>query len=694
MPLDVKEKLRRIIQAETERCIGRPGGPLSSARDQLKRKYLGYGYAIDADRAEHGYSTYVDRSVMEAIEWAKPGLFRVFASSDIIRFDPKTPQEEQAASDATLYINSVVFGRSMFTLIHDVLSDGLYQRAGWCLAHCPLEKRQEVVQYTGLAEPEAMAVLQDPSLQLSPDGSEVDAERRMGPDGRPVYDLNIRQTVETRDVRLDPVPAEQVIVSADAPDVEHARFVAHWELKTRSDLLREGYPEHLLEDLPAWDEGDEAPEAQTAREVNAEGRSAREPVSPESTTYQVYEAWFDADIDGDGIAEKVKATYVGEAERCRILKYEEWPLYRAPLFCACSVPLPHQAVGLCLADLVSDLQDVKTEMTRQLLDSLALANQGELVVIEKNGQVDWDSLLTRGPGGAIRANGDCTITPLHVSTSAQEAVSGLQLAEEVVQRRTGVSSRTQSLKADALQNTALGASIQEEAVNQRLELIARVYAETFFKPLGRYVLNLLHRYHDKRIQLRLKGKYMSFDPRRWNPDMDIAVSVGLGTGNRAKMVGVYAEILKIQQAFIAQLGPASPVRLSNVIYTCHKMAEAAGLQAPERFFGTEDDARRAEQEALRARAQQPKISPVDQAKIQAEQAKTQAKIQNDSAKTQADVQAKAAKAQLDTQLQREKMQLNAQLKAQELAQERALDEARLMMGGTVPAPANVRQQVI
>lgn len=691
---DVKEKLRKIISAETERCIGRPGGTLSNARDQLKKKYLGYGYSIDSDRAEHGYSTYVDRSVMEAVEWAKPGLFRVFASSDIIRFDPRTPQEEQAAADATLYINQVVFGRSMFTLIHDVLSDGLYQRAGWCLAHCPKEKRQELVQYSGLAEPEAMAVLQDPQLQLSEDGSEVDVEQYPGPDGGMQFDLSIRQTVETRDVRLDPVPAEQVIISEDAPDVEHARFIAHWELKSRSDLLREGYPAELVEDLQTWSEGDEAPETVTARDVNASGNSAREPVTPETTMYQVFEAWFDADVNGDGISEKIKATYVGEAEQCRILKYEEWPLYRAPLFCACSVPLPHQAVGLCLADLVSDLQDVKTEMTRQLLDSLALANQGELVVVQKNGEVDWDSLLSRGPGGAIRATGDCSITPLRVATAAGEAVSGLQLAEEVVQRRTGVSSRTQSLKADALQTTALGASIQEEAVNQRLELIARVYAETFFKPLGRYVLTLLHRYQDKRIQLRLKGKYMAFDPRRWNPDMDIAVSVGLGTGNRAKMLAVYDQILKIQQAFLAQLGPASPVRLSNVIYTCHKMAEAAGLQAPERFFGTEDDARRAEQEALKAKAQQPKISPVDQAKIQAEQARTQAKIQNESARTQADVQAKAAKAQMDAQLQREKMQLNAALKSQELAQERAFDEVRTFMGGTVPMPANIRQQAV
>ena len=128
----------------------------------------------------------------------------------------------------------------------------------------------------------------------------------------------------------------------------------------------------------------------------------------------------------------------------------------------------------------------------------------------------------------------------------------------------------------------------EEAVNQRLELIARVYAETFFKPLGRYVLHLLHRYHDKAVQLRLKGRFMAFDPRNWDPDMDIAVAVGLGTGNRTKLVAACREILQLQQAFMGRLGANSPVHLSNVVYTCHKMAEAAGLESPERFFGSEE----------------------------------------------------------------------------------------------------------
>ena len=200
--------------------------------------------------------------------------------------------------------------------------------------------------------------------------------------------------------------------------------------------------------------------------------------------------------------------------------------------------------------------------------------------------------------------GDAQITPLNVSTSAPEALQGLDMSSALAERRTGVSARTQTLQADTLQNTATGASIMEEAVNQRLEMIARVYAETFFKPLGRYLLHLLHRYQDKQIQLRVKGRFMEFDPRKWDPDMDVSVSVGLGTGDRSKLIGTYRSILDLQQAFLTQLGANSPVRLTNVVYTCHRLCEAAGLESPERFFGTEEDAMRAEQ-ALMQGGQEP-----------------------------------------------------------------------------------------
>lgn len=683
---DIKGALRGVIRREVEKCMGRDGSTLSNERADLKRMYLGYGYDTDEERAERGLSTYVDRSVLEVVEWAKPGLLRAFCGSDeVIRYDPKTAEQEQSAMDATLYVNQVVFGREMFRLVDTVFTDGLMQRVGWCLAHFPRKVNQQVRKLTGLSKEEAEAMVE----AAFSEGAKAEVQERTGGQ-MSTYDLTIRRTVEVQEVRLDPVPSEQVIVSADAQDVESARFIAHWRLKTASELRKEGYSAELISELPAADADSRMPETEVGRDVNDAGSDSDDKPDGALREYRIYEGWFDYDINGDGVAEKVKATWCGENERCVVISWEEWPLYRAPLFAACSVPMPHQVVGLCLADLVRDLQTLRTEMTRQFLDGLALGNQGEIVVNEgQAGSVEYDSLLARGVGAVHRIKGDASITPLPVATNMADALQGLEMSKDIIERRTGVSSRTQSLKADALQNTATGASIMEEAVNQRLELIARVYAETFFKPLGRYLLHLLHCYHDKQIQLRLKDRFMEFNPQDWDPDMDISVAVGLGTGNRSKLLGAYAQILQIQQTMLAQLGPqVSPVKLSHIVHTCHKMAEAAGLEAPERFFGSEEDAKAASQ-AMANRPPQP--SP-EQQKLQLETQKAQAKMQIDKQKMQTEAERKAFETQAKIALERQKLDGQMAMKKNEQAMEFMLDKARLAQGENAPGLTNIRER--
>ncbi len=771
----LRDKITKIIRRESEKALGRDGSKLSEARSLLKRRYLGYGYSDDENRAARGLSNYVDRTVMEVVEWAKPGLLRVFSGDEIVRFEPKRPDDERAAEDATTYINQVCFGRNMFRIVHDTLADGLYQRVGWCLAHAPRTVERRVDKLTGLTQEEAIAVLSDPTIDAADGGIEVvqyevpldsiPLEKRPKPQGPGIapmqqapqqqpqqpgqpgqapmppqqgqpapqqpmpqpgqpmqqggqmpmpmpqqpatpeqlppqmvtlYDVTIHRETEKREVRIDPIPSEQVILSGDAQDVEHARFIAHWSRKTASELRKEGYDADLIDELPQFGTDDEMPETEVGRALNSE-ISDEDNLSGANREYKIYEAWLDIDLNGDGIAEKVKVTYCGDGAQCVVMDFEEWPLYRAPLFAACSVPMPHQVVGLCVADLVGDLQDLRSELTRGLLDNLALGNNAELVVNEGTqgvGEVEYDSLLARGVGSIHRLRGDASITPLTVVSSANETLQGLEMASDLIERRTGISSRTQSIKADTLQNTATGASIQEEALNQRLELVARVYAETFFKPLGRYLLHLVHKYQDKEQQLHLKGRFMHFDPRKWDPDMEISVTVGLGTGDRSKMLGTYQQILQIQQAFMQQLGQASPVHLSHIVYTCHKLAEAAGLEAPERFFGTEEEARESE---MRQAMQPPQENPMvaiekqkAQAKMQGDLQKTQAKIQLDREKMQQDAQLKSMEMQAKLQLQREETAQKMKLKQQEMAAETQLDATRLALGGRGSGLTNIR----
>ena len=226
----------------------------------------------------------------------------------------------------------------------------------------------------------------------------------------------------------------------------------------------------------------------------------------------------------------------------------------------------------------------------------------------------------------------------------------------------------------------------EEAINQRLELVARVYAESFFKPLGRYVLHLLHKYHDKAVQLRIKGKFLAFDPSTWDPDMDISVAVGLGTGNRTRLLAVYQQILSLQQQFVTAFQKNSPVRLSNIVYTCHKMAEAAGLEAPERFFGTEDDARKAEKAIME---EKPQPSPEAQ-KLELEKQKAQAKMAMDKQKAQTEAQRKAWEAQSDAALEEMKIKGQLALKVQEMEGEKQLDAMKMALGQTAPGLTDLR----
>lgn len=668
---DAVAKLQNVISQEMVSCIGAEGGELSTARTALKSAYLGLGYSTDEAQHKDGWSTYVDRSVMETVEWAKPALMRVFASNDeIVRFEALKPGGEQAAKDATDYVNQVIFQQNAYRLVHDVLTDGLMQRIGWAKVY--YEDREEEVahEYEGLGQEEAIALLMD-----YPDATDVEIEEEDG-EG---FCLKFKCMKQIRGVRVDPIPSENVIIAQDARDIETCRFIAHWEHRMAGDLLNDGYTQAQIDELPKVEARDnpDYPEGQMQREVNA--ADANTDTSDESTqTVVVYEAWLYCDVNGDGKPERVKVVYGGDGATPIVLDWEEWTMPRPPIFPACSVPLPHSVVGLGLADLVMDMQRLRSELWRGLLDNIYLANHGELVVSKgQNGSVNMDLLLSRRAGGVYEIEGDASITSLPVAPVSADAITALQMTDRVNEARTGVGANLQGVQADALQNSATGAAIQEEAINQRNELVARNYAEFFYKPLATYTLHLLSRYHDRKAEVMLNGRPLQTRPSDWSPDMAVRVSVGLGTGNRAKQAAGLQQIMQVQTTAMQALGPASPVKLRHVMYSAKRLAAALGFQDVDAFFGTDEETMQAEQ-AMAQQAAQPQPDP-NQALVQIEQAKAQAQAQ----KAQADVQIKGMELEQKRREGQAKVLTDAQMQEREHEREMAriaaqmrLDEAK------------------
>jgi hypothetical protein len=331
--------------------------------------------------------------------------------------------------------------------------------------------------------------------------------------------------------------------------------------------------------------------------------------------------------------------------------------------------MPHCFYGLSIADLVMDLQLIKSTVLRQILDNLYLSNNGRHVISD---QVNLDDMMTSRPGGIVRLKSGATpaqghVMPLETPLVAAAAFPVLEYLDGVREGRTGVTRYTQGLDADTLNKTATGISQIMAAAQARIELIARVFAETGVTDLFRKILRLVGRHqHGPRI-IRLRNRWVPMDPRSWNSEMDVSVCVGLGTGSRDQMLGHLNAILGIQAQAIQQQGGVNGplVTLGNVYNTLAKIVENAGLKPADAFF-TRPDERPAPPPPpppampalpdlqLLALQQQAKV---DAARLALASRKAEAEMALDRAKLEAEMALKRDELAAQLALEREKMLL-------------------------------------
>ena len=125
--------------------------------------------------------------------------------------------------------------------------------------------------------------------------------------------------------------------------------------------------------------------------------------------------------------------------------------------------------------------------------------------------------------GALPGQGH--ILPLDTPLVAAQAFPMLEYIDGVRENRTGVTRYMQGLDADTLNKTASGINQIMTAAQQRVELIARVFAETGIKDLFRKILELVDRHQSAPRIIRLRNRWVPMDPREWNTEMDLSPSM-------------------------------------------------------------------------------------------------------------------------------------------------------------------------
>jgi hypothetical protein len=406
---------------------------------------------------------------------------------------------------------------------------------------------------------------------------------------------------------------------------------------------------------------------------------------------EVYECYIRIDEDEDGIAELRRIVYAGN----EILEDEECDYI--PFHSICPIPIPHKFYGQSLADRTIDLQLIKTTITRQMLDNLYLTNNARVTVVD--GQANLDDLLTSTPGGVIRVKNPQAVNQLAVQNVAGQAFPMLEYLDNVQAKRTGVSDAQQGLNPDVLNNvTAAAVSAMMTASAGKIELMARIFAETGVKSLMKGILHLLCKYQDKPKVVRLRGQYVPFDPRQWSNQYDVSINVGLGTGSRQEQIAMLQMIMQKQETILQGYGPANPlVSVGQYRETLGRLIEAAGFKDTDTFFKPIPP----EMDAQLSQPQQQQQQP-DPAILlaQVEQQKAQLKAQSDAARLQADIQVETAKLQAgreqaiaDIAIQQAKLEIEREKNAIKLQ----LEQAKILSDNAVAQremALSERQQLI
>lgn len=756
-------ELQALCAAEEREAIGGDTGTLSEQRRKAMEYYLGEPLGNEED----GRSQVVSTEVSDTIEWIMPALMKIFtASGEVVRFEPTGPEDEEAAQQATDYVNWVFNQKNEgFIILYDLCKDGLLQKNGiakiwweertdketrtlgpvdddtWMLEQTQLGEGEEITAHTvlnpgddGYPQPEAPAMPAPASPRgmngTGPAGAAPDLAAAPGLPGAglggnlavppgPMHEFTVTKKVKRGQVKVCGVPPEEFLISKLARSIREANYVAHRFRRRLGDLIAEGYDREKVENLPT---------SNSHAEITSEADTRREFV--EETTGQVTEThrqgimrdvWLVeeyvlCDWDGDGIPEHRKVLRVS-GPAGPILDHEDWD-GPAPFISGSPIRMPHRFVGISIADQVMDLQLVKSQIIRQVIDNLYQTNHPELIVSD---QVNLDDLLVTRLAKFNRLKsgarpGDGHVTPLTVPFTAGASLPVIEYFDTVRENRTGVTRYNQGIDADSLNKTARGIMQIMTAAQQRIELIARLFSETAIKDLFWHILRCAQKYNTGPQMVRLRNRFVPMDPRQWANKFDLSVSVGLGTGNRDQMLMHLQMLLQVLAQIVAAQGQfgVEMVTAQHIYNAVKKLINNMGEKAEEQFIQPprptnqppppdpkmveaegrlrlaqqkqQTDAQLAQQkqanEARLAETQQMIDARKTAVEIAAERDRAEAEMEIDAQRTEAELTLEERRIEAEIALMREKHKAEMEIRREEARARREEAKVKLLIGAS------------
>ena len=639
------ENLESVVRLAIEDAVDFIDNTMSPRRAEAADYYEG----APLGNEQEGRSQAQTMDVRDTVQAMLPSLIRIFCGSEkVVEYAPRGPEDIEMAKQATDYVNYILENdqdQSYIEILYQTFKDALVKGCG-------------VLKYdwreTENIESEDLDQLTDEGLAAlnSDENAEITRlDTSMSEEGVPIHSVTVTRRSMNGRVVVAAVPPEEFLINRYARSFSDADIVAHRKYVTVSELVEMGYDFEEMLSLSTSDEDfDLKNQEARQREPLGENRDYQDDDSRRRVLY--VEAYMQLDTSGDGVSELRKICTAGPSYE--ILRNE--PADDIPFAFFNPDPEPHSFFGLSIADLTMDIQRIKSAVLRSSLDSLAMSTHPRVGVVE--GQVSLEDVLNVEAGGVIRMRNAGAVQPFNLPFVGKEAFPMLQYLDELRENRTGISKAAAGLSPDQLQSSTLAAVTQTiSAAQQRIEMVARIFAENGMKRLYKGILKLVHTYQEQPKLVRLRNQFIPVQPDQFSTNMDVVTNVALGVGGNQERLALLGQINQIQEKLLQQLGPDNPiVSPQNYYNTLVSTLELGGIKDVARFF---NDPAQYQPQA----PQEPPKPDINEQLIQVQMSEIQANIQ----KKAAELELEREKMVREDDRRRDETEMNFELRAVEIA---------------------------
>jgi hypothetical protein len=623
---------------------------LSSERADAMDYYLG-DMTHDMPSPE-GRSRAVSTDVADTIEGLMPSLMEIFCGGDeVVRFDPVGPEDVGAAEQETDYVNHVFMQANPgFLILYSFVKDALLSKVGVVKVWWEERTREERETYYDLPDDGYAILAADPDIEIvahSARPAVASSEGDESLEGAPLlHDVECVRARSAAGVKIEPVPPEEFGISRNARSLRECDYAFHKVLLTPAKLIAQGYDKAQIDALPTYSNITNTEEVQ--RDTVNEYQYNGDENNKAARRIEVTEHYVRMDYEGDGKAGLYQVTSGGSQGDIltRDGKPDIRPIDEIPFAAMTPVIVTHRFFGRSIADLVMDIQRIKTALLRSMLDNAYLANNPRVEVAEQFASPETlDDLLVSRPGGIVRTRQPGGLNWQQVPSIAAQVFPIMEYMDATREFRTGVTRQGQGIDANSLLNQSATAVNQVfTAAQARMRLIARIFAETGIRDLFRLVHATIRKHGDQAQTFRLRNQWATVDPREWKTRNDMTVHVGLGTGGKSEQLAHIMSIIGLQrEALVA--GKSNLVTDQNLYNAARQATRLVGLPNVDQFFTDPTT-----QPAPQAR------SDPEMIKAQTHAAQSQRQMQLTAAKQQADTQHEAARMQADAALAQQKVE--------------------------------------